>query len=268
MAKRDDDERRKELAEFLRNRRARVRPDPEGRPTRRRTPGLRREEVAEISGTSVSWYTWLEQARDIRPSTELLVRLSQALKLEPFETNHLFNLAGKSPPDFLEDNSDDVPEALRHLVTNVIRVPAFVMSERTDFLVWNRQFKDQIFNLDEVPPDRRTLLDMTFLLNKAFHDTPQWKETARRIVAEFRWSVGKQLGSPWVKELVNRVCRESAEFAQLWRLHDIQERKRSRVLEVEDNRSYVRSIYIPAEAENLRLVILAPVKAPGRRKAR
>src|SRR5579885_2965404 len=160
MTRRDDVERRKELADFLRNRRARVRPEP-GNRARRRTPGLRREEVAELSGISVSWYTWLEQARDIRPSTDLLVRLSQALKLDPFETNHLFNLAGKAPPEGVESTTTEVPEALKQLVTDVIRAPAFVMSERTDFLLWNRQFIQQIFDLESLPPERRTLLDMT-----------------------------------------------------------------------------------------------------------
>ena len=154
---------------------------------------------------------------------------------------------------------------------NGISVPAFVMGSRTDFLLWNRPFTGKFLDLNSIPKERRTWLDMTFIENK-YRSLPEWKENARRVVAEFRWSVGKQIGSPWVKELVARMCKESPEFAQLWRLHDIQERNRSRIIEkLKDGPgkdSYVRSIYIPAEAEDLRLVILAPLKRGVRDRSR
>lgn len=225
-----------------------------------------------MAGVSASWYTWLEQGRDIHPSIEFLTRLSKVLRLNPHETNHLFNLAGKTPPESLDGNQEEVPAALEKLVKEILPIPAFVMGERFDFLLWNQNFTDQIVDLSGIPLERRTWLDLLFVQSPVHRKRPDWQEDARRAVAEFRWSVGKQLGSPWVKELVTRLCRESVEFAQFWRLHDIQERKKSRVLEIPDGehgrKSYLRSIYIPIEAENLRLVTFTPLTAGKRRRSR
>jgi transcriptional regulator with XRE-family HTH domain len=261
----DDAEQRKELADFLKTRRARVKPPESGDfPfSRRRTPGLRREEVAEMTGVSASWYTWLEQGRDIRPSPELLSRLSKVLHLDPFETNHLFDLAGRIPPEDRGAKHEEVPQALEQLVTKVLQVPAFVLGERFDFLLWNRQFTKCFFDLEKIPKERRNWLDITFIEYTDLRTRPDWREHARRTVGEFRWSVGKKIGSPWVKDLISRMRKESPEFAEFWRLHDIQERKTSRLLEFQNEKqgkkSFLRSYYIPAEAENLRVVILTPV---------
>jgi transcriptional regulator with XRE-family HTH domain len=270
--KKDDEARRKELADFLKTRRARVKPPENGYfPfSRRRTPGLRREEVAEMTGVSASWYTWLEQGRDIHPSPELLTRLSNVLHLNPFETNHLFDLAGRIQPEDHETKHEEVPQALEMLVTKVLQVPAFVLGERFDFLLWNRQFTKQFFDLEKIPKERRTWLDVTFIEHTILRARPDWKEMARRTVGEFRWSVGKQIGSPWVKDLISRMRKESPEFAELWRLHDIQERKTSRLLEFQDEKqgkqSFLRSYYIPAEAENLRVMIMIPVTPEKKRR--
>jgi transcriptional regulator with XRE-family HTH domain len=273
-AQKDDAERRKELADFLKTRRARVKPPENGYfPfSRRRTPGLRREEVAEMTGVSASWYTWLEQGRDIRPSPELLTRLSNVLHLNPFETSHLFDLAGRIPPGDDEANHEEVPHAVELLVTKILQVPAFVLGERFDFLLWNRQFTKQFIDLEKIPKERRTWLDITFIEHTYLRTHPDWRERARRTVGEFRWSVGKQIGSPWVKDLISRMRKESPEFAELWRLHDVQERKTSRLLEHQNEKlgkqSFLRSYYIPAEAENLRVVIMTPVTPEKKKKSK
>jgi transcriptional regulator with XRE-family HTH domain len=264
---RDDEERRKELADFLKTRRARVKPPANGyfQLSRRRTPGLRREEVAEMTGVSAAWYTWLEQGRDIHPSSELLSRLGEVLHLNQFEISHLFDLAGRTPVDENPFTPEEVPETLRLFVTEMINVPAMVIGERYDFLIWNDAFTKQLFDLDTLPKERRNLLDMMFMKDSHFRDFPDWNELARRTVAEFRWSVAKHLGRPWLKELVTRMCKESAEFAQLWQLHDIQEQKNSRILEAVTEKKgkelFIRSIYIPAEAEHLRVIVMAPLKS-------
>jgi len=266
----DDRDRREELAEFLKTRRARVKPSESEyfQLSRRRTPGLRREEVAEMTGVSSSWYTWLEQGREIRPSPELLNRLSKVLRLNASETSHLFHLAGRTPPESFDVNQEEVPKALRLLVTEVLQVPASVMGERFDFLIWNRQFKDHIIDLENVPRERLNWLDLIFT-NETYRSRPDWRETAKRVVAEFRWSVGKQIGSPWVKQLVSRMRNASPEFAEFWELHDIQERNSSRVFEAQNEKFgkqlFLRSFYIPAEAENLRVAILIPI-APEKKK--
>jgi transcriptional regulator with XRE-family HTH domain len=263
----NDEDRRQELADFLKTRRARVKPPEKGYflVSRRRTPGLRREEVAEMARVSASWYTWLEQGRDIHPSTELLIRLSHVLQLKSSEVNHLFDLAGKPTPENLESHHEEVPAALEKMVTEDLRVPALVTGVRTDVLLWNQLFIEHFYDPGKIPMERRTMLDMIFTQNVIPRIFPEWKEYAKRTVAEFRWSVGKQVGSPWIKELVGRICKESPEFAQLWRLHDVQERKKSRALEFQHEKNgrhtFTRSIYVPFEAENLRLVILTPVDA-------
>ena len=106
--------RRRELADFLRTRREKLKPEQMGlaQSSRRRTPGLRREEVAELAGVGTTWYTWLEQARDIQPSAEVLRRLGQALKLTSAEMRHMFALAGKAAPTELDESADQVSESL------------------------------------------------------------------------------------------------------------------------------------------------------------
>jgi transcriptional regulator with XRE-family HTH domain len=225
-----------------------------------------------MTGVSAAWYTWLEQGRDIHPSSDLLLRLADVLQLNQFETNHLFDLAGRAP---IEDNPfavEEVPATLKLFVTEMINVPAFILGERYDFLAWNSHLTEQIFDLEMLPKERRNWLDMMFMENSHLRKFPDWPEMARRTVAEFRWSVAKHVGQPWVKELVTRMCKESVEFAQFWQLHDIEERKSSRVLETvneeKGKKLFVRSIYIPAEAEHLRVVVMAPLKNEKKKRAR
>lgn len=259
-----DKDRRKELATFLKIKRSKVPPPKKGHfPfSRRRTPGLRREEVAEMAGISSSWYTWLEQGRNIHPSSELLLRVGKVLGLNSIELKHLFDLAAKDLPAPFEAPQQEVPETLKNLVCKIIQTPAFVMSEKFDFLLWNQKFNEQVYDLNRIPPERRTWLDLVFIVKSSRKAHLDWQEDAQRIVAEFRWSVGKDIGKPWVQNLVSRMSQESPEFAKLWSLHDVQERKKSRILKILSDQDkqlfFTRSIYIPVEAENLKLVILTP----------
>ncbi len=263
--KKRDELRRLELADFLKIRRAKIKPIVGHKVSSkwRRTPGLRREEVAEMAGVSTSWYTWLEQGRQIQPSAELLLRLSQVLRLNAFETHHLFDLAGKPLPENFVEPHENIPSTLENLVMNVIQAPAFVMGERMEFLLWNRHYVEQIVDPSTLPKERRTVLDLIFTFDLYKRSHPAWDEHARRIVAEFRHAIGKQAGSPWVHEFVSRLSRESEEFARLWRRHDVEERKNSRTVQIVRDghaQSYVRSIYVPVETGNLRLVIMTPLQ--------
>jgi transcriptional regulator with XRE-family HTH domain len=269
---RNDDDRRKELADFLKTRRARVKPPQNSyfQFNRRRTPGLRREEVAEMAGVSSAWYTWLEQGRNIRPSSELLSRLSEVFKLSPFETNHLFDLAEKTSVEDPALTHEEIPDAVRAFVTQMISVPAFILGERYDFLAWNHHLSEQLLDLEAFPKEKRNWLEILFMKDSSFRDLPEWAEVAQRTVAEFRWSVGKHVGRPWVRELVNRMCKESDDFAKLWRQHHLEENNSSRVLEASTGKkgkqSFIRSQYIPAEAEHLRVIVLAPIESKNRKK--
>src|SRR6266404_3510365 len=136
------DDRRREIADFLKTRRMRRQPEELGLPRgrRRRTPGLRREEVAAAAGVSAEWYTWLEQAREVRPSAQVLTRISAALRLEPHETRHLLTLGGYAVPATGSDSLRSVSVSLRlqRLIDQLEYGPAWVFGERWDIVAWNR----------------------------------------------------------------------------------------------------------------------------------
>src|SRR5437660_718382 len=136
-----ESERRQTLADFLRQQRARLAPGDVGLPAglRRRTPGLRREEVAQIANIGTSWYIWLEQGRDVHPSAQVLESLAQALRLTPNERRHLFLLAGQplpAPP--VSPTEESVSPALQQVLDDLNPTPAYVMGRRYDYLAWNR----------------------------------------------------------------------------------------------------------------------------------
>src|SRR4051794_25097204 len=132
--------RRAELSDFLRQRRAQVSPERFGieRNGRRRTPGLRREEIAQLAGVGLSWYTWLEQGRDIKPSAQVLDALARVLELDAGERAHLFHLARVELPLPDPDYLHEAPPELRALVDALVPHPAYLLSPRTDVLAWNR----------------------------------------------------------------------------------------------------------------------------------
>src|SRR5882672_660204 len=132
--------RRRELGAFLRSRRERLAPGDVGLPdgARRRTPGLRREEVALLGGVGTTWYSWLEQGREVRPSVETLSALARALRLDPAERHHLYVLAGRPPPDDRARAPEEVGEPLRRMLDSLADQPAYVIGRRWDVLAWNR----------------------------------------------------------------------------------------------------------------------------------
>src|SRR5579859_1594818 len=135
-----ESERRQALADFLRKRRASLSPIDVGLPEgmRRRTPGLRREEVAQLANIGTSWYVWLEQGRDVHPSPQVLECLAQALRLTLNERRHLFLLAGQALPPQAFPAEEQVSLALQHVLDNLNPMPAYVMGRRWDYLAWNR----------------------------------------------------------------------------------------------------------------------------------
>ena len=136
----DEQARREALADFLRTRRTRLQPAEVGLParSRRRTPGLRREEVAELANVGVSWYTLLEQGRDVHPSRSVLTNIAQALHLTPAEKQHLFYLAHQGPASIIAGEADQITPALQRMVDALDPHPAFVIGRRWDALAWNQ----------------------------------------------------------------------------------------------------------------------------------
>ncbi|MEU2114686.1 helix-turn-helix domain-containing protein [Streptomyces sp. NPDC016459] len=214
--------RRHELAAFLRSRRERITPEQVGLPRgrRRRTPGLRREEVAHLSAVGVTWYTWLEQARDIQVSPQVLDALAGALLLDPTERSHLFALAGQPDPH-PGAPSPAVTPALRALLEQLEPVPAAVQNSRFDFLAHNRTFGRLFRDLDALPREDRNSLWLAFTdddFRAAATDLP---ELLPLLAGKLRASMADHLAEPAWRALVRRLEEASAEFREIWARHDV-----------------------------------------------
>jgi transcriptional regulator with XRE-family HTH domain len=215
-------QRRKELAGFLRSRRERLTPDQLGLPEygRRRTPGLRREEVAQHAGVGVTWYTWLEQARDINVSEQVLDSIARTLMLDPHERGHLFTLAGSPLTDIGPDCMPVSPE-VRLLLDKLHPYPAAVTNARYDLLAYNRAFTVLLGDLDEVPFDQRNTMWLAFTSPTLRAALPDREEAVRRMVGQYRAAMADHVGEPVWKCRVKRLQETSPEFAALWQRHDI-----------------------------------------------
>jgi transcriptional regulator with XRE-family HTH domain len=219
-------ERRREIATFLRARRARLQPHEVGLPAggRRRVEGLRREEVATLAGVSTEWYTWIEQARDVRPSAEVLRRIGSALRLEPGEARHLLALADYAAP-VREGPDSDVPELGAHLqriLDQLDPYPAWVYGERWDVVAWNRGATVLYGNFAAMEGLERNMLCILFLDAGVRRMLVDWPRVARGLVAKVRAIYARYVDDPWYHEVVDRLCVESAEFAAWWRDHEVQ----------------------------------------------
>lgn len=211
---------RAELADFLRARRARLDPVALGcAPRRRRTPGLRREEVAERAGIGVDWYTRLEQGRDVRPSVTTIDALARALQLDEAERAHLHQLArtGQQAPFAPEI----VPPTLARLV-RTIGLPAYVTGQRWDLLAWNDAATALFGDFGRMKPDERNILVHVLTdpgARALFGET--WEGEARRMIAQFRADFGTWAGDPSFGALVRMLSARSAFFARWWENHEI-----------------------------------------------
>jgi transcriptional regulator with XRE-family HTH domain len=184
---------RDELSRFLKSRRARVSPAAVGLPrrARRRTPGLRREEVADLAGVGLTWYTWLEQGRDIRVSPEVLTGVARALQLEPAERAHLFRLAGHAPPAAAPAAA--VSPRLRRVLDHWDPFPAHLTGRRRDVLAWNRA-SEAINGWSQLPQEKLNVLWFMFTLPSTRRLLVDWEHEAALSVAAFRAEAGGDLG--------------------------------------------------------------------------
>jgi transcriptional regulator with XRE-family HTH domain len=218
-------ERRRELGDFIRAQRERVAPASVGlvAARRRRTPGLRREEVAELSGLSTTWYTWIEQGRDVSVSPTALARLAGALRLERAQRTYLFELAGKRDPDSGVGDAEDLPPAIASCVA-AIGTPAYILDRNWNARSWNTA-AEQLFTgwLDASPGEdaERNLLRFIFLTPGARSLICDWERRARRVTAEFRAHCGAHLDDIALRGLIAELQRISRDFAQMWEQHGV-----------------------------------------------
>ncbi len=214
---------RADLAEFLKARRAALRPSDVGLPdgVRRRTAGLRREEVAMIAGVSVSWYTWLEQGRPINASLDVLEALARALRLDPVEHDHLLELAGHPLRRPIEPGRDRAPSAIVRLLHVVEPAPAYALGPRWDMLAWNRPFAKLFPAIETLPVEERNLVWILFANESARRLKGEWESEARHTLSQFRAETVPLREDPAVAGLVERLLEVSTEFREWWPRHDV-----------------------------------------------
>lgn len=217
-----DAPRREELRAFLRSRRARLTPAVVGLPddgSRRRTPGLRREELAALAGVGVSWYTWLEQGRDITASPQVLDALARALRLEPAERETLHVLArGERPlPDHPGEPDPTVVGDLIAFVAAIAPHPAYLLGPLTHVLAWNAAATAVLGPIDHLPSDRRTLLWRAFVDRAVGYDDA----LARGTLSRFRAEYARHAGEPAYEAHLALLREHSPRFAAMWEEHDV-----------------------------------------------
>jgi transcriptional regulator with XRE-family HTH domain len=214
--------RRQELAGFLRSRRERIAPELVGLPpaSRRRTPGLRREEVATLAGVGVTWYTWLEQGRDINASPQVLDAVARTLMLDPHERDHLFRLAD-APDSNGQSECNTLSPTAQILLDQLEPFPAVIRNARYDVLAYNQAFDTLIGPFGDVPFDERNSLWRMFTVPHCRERTLDWEESTRRMVAEYRSAMAEHVAEPAWKCLVSKLSKASPEFAELWERHEV-----------------------------------------------
>jgi transcriptional regulator with XRE-family HTH domain len=253
--------RRTELADFLRSRRERITPDDVGLPAggRRRTPGLRREEVALLAGVGVTWYTWLEQGREINVSVQVLEAIARTLRMDAQERWHLFELSGVTlAPPARECTRPAVH--VQSILDQLDPFPAVVLSNRYDILGYNRAYNRLSGDLDAMDPGEHNQVWL-------FFTNTYWQglclrrgEAAAHLVGSMRVAMAQHLDDPLWQSLVARLREASEEFDALWRRHDVVDR----VLPAKDFTSPVGQLHLEATRMTIgtdglsRMVVYSP----------
>ena len=210
------------LGNYLKDRRAKLDPAALGFPAaRRRTPGLRREEVAQRAHISPTWYTWLEQGRGGAPSAEVLERIAAALMLTDVEREHLFLLALGRPPEVHYRKSDGVTPRLQRVLDVIVPSPALIRTATWDVVAWNRAATVLLGDYGSLPPPQRNILRLMFLDPHVRATQQDWESLARFVVGAFRVDAARAGAAAEVTPLVDELCRLSPEFKALWRDNDI-----------------------------------------------
>ncbi|MGW5660106.1 helix-turn-helix domain-containing protein [Streptomyces sp. NPDC003758] len=250
-------DRRAELSEFLRTRRARLKPEDVGLPDfgrHRRVPGLRREELAQLAGVSVAYYTRLEQGNGRNVSAEVLDAIARALRLTDAEHAHLTHLAKpKAHKKKPAARTQQVRAALRQLLDSFDGVPAYIVGRHADILAWNRMAAAVFGDWAQLPPQERNWARMTFLKPEYQDLFVDWEQKAIDIVCQLRYQAGCHPDDPRLSALVGELSVKSEEFRRLWATHDVKEKshglKRLRHPLVGDLALHFESFRVPDDGE-------------------
>ena len=253
--------RRAELAAFLRSRRERITPVEAGLPPglRRRTPGLRREEVAQLAGVGVTWYTWLEQGRPINASVQVLAAVARTLRLDQAEQEHLYRLAdvpdAAGAPSGPGASCEQVTPEVQGILDSLVPLPASVVNERFDLLAWNAAYAAVWPGMIGAAPAERNTLWQCFMHSECCHPYVNRDEQLSTLVAQLRGAYGRHVGEPAWTGFVRRLQALSPHFARLWAEHD-----------VASSASYLKIFRHPAyERMVMKTTSLAVLATPGTR---
>jgi hypothetical protein len=216
------EQRRAELGEFLKARRARLSPGDFGMPrgSRRRTPGLRREEVALLAGVGVTWYTWLEQGRQINASTQVLDAVARTLQLDRVEREHLYRLA-EATPLRAECSRQAAPDTIREIIRSLDPLPASLINSRFDILVSNDASEELFWEWHSMPCVHKNTLWCCVTEPAARSKFPEYDTHVRYMVARLRSAYSRHIGDPDWEEDIRRLASLSREFAELWARHEV-----------------------------------------------
>jgi transcriptional regulator with XRE-family HTH domain len=222
MSDNDDTGSHTQLGLYLRDRRAKLDPATFGFSSgRRRTPGLRREEVAQRANISSAWYTWLEQGRGGAPSADVLDRIAGALMLTGVEREHLFLLGLGRPPEAHYQQNDGVTPRLQRVLDALNPTPAQIRTAAWDVIAWNEAATVLLIDYDTLASHERNVLRYMFLDPRARAAQYDWESVARYVVGAFRVDVARAGAATAVSKLVDDLCAQSPEFERMWRDNDV-----------------------------------------------
>jgi len=210
------------LGSFLRDRRARLDPASFGfQIGRRRTPGLRREEIAQRANISPTWYTWLEQGRGGAPSADVLNRIAAAMMLTEPEREHMFMLALGHPPEPRYREIDGITPRLQRVLDAMALSPALIRTATWDVVAWNNAAAALLTDYATLPRKQRNILRLMFSNERIRDAQEDWLHVARYVVGSFRADAARAGAGEEIRQLVEELSQSSADFAALWRSNDI-----------------------------------------------
>jgi PAS domain-containing protein len=256
--------RRAELADFLRTKRASLQPEEVGLPDggRRRTPGLRREEVALLAGVGTTWYTWLEQGRDVRASLEVLEAVSRALRLTSAERAHVILLGRGEQAPPCKAPAEEISPTLRRVVENMGPGPVYLLGRRWDYLAWNKSF-ERVFAWEPgTDPLSRNHVWLWFMDPGRRELCGDWASSARLLVAKFRADSARQIEDPAFDELVSALESSSPEFRKLWKRHEVAgsgDGRKEFNHPLVGRMSFAHAVFHHGERSEQRLIVYSPL---------
>ena len=253
---------------FLRSRRERLTPTGVGLPNgfRRRTPGLRREEVAMLAGVGTTWYTWLEQGRDVRPSLEVLAALADVLQLDPAERRHLFILNDRPAPQARPVGRERIDAPLRRMLDSLTGQPALVLGRRWDILAWNRAADVVYGPYSRLDGDERNMLHLVFADPDHRRLLVDWEAVAKSAIATFRSDFARYAGDAGFERLMALLARVSPEFAAWWPLREVAEplAGRKRLNHPAAGRmEFEYSSFSIGDQPDMKLIVFTPLEEDG-----